>query len=295
MDDAHWTGPAGDAVRDVLHKPYPMLPQLEPSFSVIQLDPDNVSYINRIHRNLIVVDIEENARNIPTRGQQKEDKYSSGQTVYTFHALNENEFIQKFKEVGSSVAQDIFEKDRKRIQKYNRKLNNAKAEAQLEEKMKLGLNLHNEYKAIKIEDDFAWFTRERIQFLSGRGHDVIQGVAVYTYPYTSDSLLLKESLISSRNEFLGKNVLSIRDSPMNVETLLPPEYKQIGFSGQYAIEGRGLWKFQTPIMGGPYISLTVVDEKKGRVITVDGYAFAPKFDKKDFMLDIEAIVYSLTF
>ena len=82
---------------------------------------------------------------------------------------------------------------------------------------------------------------------------------------------------------------------MNVETLLPPEYKQIGFSGQYAIEGRGLWKFQTPIMGGPYISLTVVDEKKGRVITVDGYAFAPKFDKKDFMLDIEAIVYSLTF
>lgn len=295
MDDHLWEGTAGDAIREVFHGAYPMLPQLEPLFSVIQLDPDHVSYTNRIHRNLVVVDIEDNSRNIPSRGQQKEDKYSSGQTVYTFHAADVDAFIEKFKELGPSVAQDILQKDRKRIQKYHRKMDHPSASQQLQETMGLSLNLHKDFQKMEVSENFSWFTRERIQFLSGRGHDVIQGVAVYTYPYSSDSLLLPNSLIEKRNETLGEKVQSTLDSPMTVETLLPPEYRQIPFSGQYAIEGRGLWKFPKPIMGGPFISLTVVDESKGRVITVEGYVFAPKFDKKDFMLDVEAMVHSLTF
>lgn len=80
---------------------------------------------------------------------------------------------------------------------------------------------------------------------------------------------------------------------MITEPRLAPKYIVTEHNGSYAIESRGLWKFKNPISGGNFISLTVIDEELGRIVTVDGYAFAPNFDKRPIVQDLEALVYSL--
>jgi hypothetical protein len=48
-------------------------------------------------------------------------------------------------------------------------------------------------------------------------------------------------------------------------------------------------------MGGPFCSLTVYDSTRARLVTVEGYAYAPYFDKREYVRQIEAVVRSLEF
>ena len=48
-------------------------------------------------------------------------------------------------------------------------------------------------------------------------------------------------------------------------------------------------------MGGPFVSLTQYDEQRGRIVTVDGYVYAGKKDKRNYMRQIEAIISTMKF
>jgi hypothetical protein len=65
------------------------------------------------------------------------------------------------------------------------------------------------------------------------------------------------------------------------------------FNGGFASELRGLWRIEGDYMGGPFYSLTAYDERSGELVTVEGYAYAPFFDKREYMREVEAIVRSL--
>jgi hypothetical protein len=45
-------------------------------------------------------------------------------------------------------------------------------------------------------------------------------------------------------------------------------------------------------MGGPFISFSILDEKRKRIVTVDGFLYAPTDDKRDLLRQIEAILLS---
>jgi len=59
------------------------------------------------------------------------------------------------------------------------------------------------------------------------------------------------------------------------------------------MEIRGLWRVENAFMGGPFVSLSTVDETRNRVVTVEGFVYAPKADKRNLMRQVEAVVYSL--
>ena len=61
----------------------------------------------------------------------------------------------------------------------------------------------------------------------------------------------------------------------------------------YAMEIRGLWKMlEGESMGGPYVSHTRIDELNNRVITIEGFVFAPGKEKRNALRQVEAMVYS---
>jgi hypothetical protein len=74
-----------------------------------------------------------------------------------------------------------------------------------------------------------------------------------------------------------------------------PRLEELAFKGQYAAEIRGLWRMENDYMGGPFCSLTVYDSTRARLVTVEGYAYAPYFDKREYVRQIEAVVRSLEF
>jgi hypothetical protein len=50
---------------------------------------------------------------------------------------------------------------------------------------------------------------------------------------------------------------------------------------------------ENDFMGGPFVSYTFVDEKRNRVVTLDGYVYAPNAPKRDLMIQLESIMYSM--
>ena len=61
----------------------------------------------------------------------------------------------------------------------------------------------------------------------------------------------------------------------------------------YCAEVRGLWKiYNGSLMGGPFVSLSRLDEIHQRIVTIEGFVFAPGKDKRNYIRQLEAAIYS---
>ena len=45
-------------------------------------------------------------------------------------------------------------------------------------------------------------------------------------------------------------------------------------------------------MGGPFISDAFLSADGKNVIVIEGFVYAPKYDKRDYLRQVEAIIYS---
>ncbi|MCB0408861.1 MAG: DUF4837 family protein [Flavobacteriales bacterium] len=54
-----------------------------------------------------------------------------------------------------------------------------------------------------------------------------------------------------------------------------------------------MWYVKGDFMGGPFINYTFVDEKRNKVISIDGYVYAPRFDKREYLRELEALIRSI--
>ena len=160
----------------------------------------------------------------------------------------------------------------------------------MEEKHQLSLLVPPGF--IKV-DDFSngfWLKKEK----SIGEHQVIQGLSVYYSPYDQDSVFNTSNMVELRNLFTEKYIQGVRDSSyMQVYGEYLPETQEINLNGSYAVEYRGLWNMTNDLMGGPFLHYTFVDEENNRVINLDGFVFAPKFNKREYLRELEAIMKSV--
>lgn len=71
-----------------------------------------------------------------------------------------------------------------------------------------------------------------------------------------------------------------------------PKSKLITFHEQTAKELRGLWRMEGYFMGGPFYALAFYNPNNGMQYMLEGYAYAPQFDKAPLIREIEAIAKS---
>jgi hypothetical protein len=45
-------------------------------------------------------------------------------------------------------------------------------------------------------------------------------------------------------------------------------------------------------MGGPFLSHSFLSEDGSEIITMDAFVYAPKYDKRNYLRQVEAILYS---
>ena len=65
------------------------------------------------------------------------------------------------------------------------------------------------------------------------------------------------------------------------------------YRDRYIQVARGLWEMENDIMGGPFVSHSVVDEVNNRVIVAEAFVYAPNRKKGSFMRKLEASLYTL--
>jgi hypothetical protein len=279
-----WDGKVGEVMKKVLLQPQIGLPQDEPLFTIIDIPPAAFKDIFKTSRNII------NVRISPTldsaKVEFKEDVWAWPQAVVNIHAKSTNDFIDLFDRNSEKILAFMLKAERERLQINYEKYADKAIKNTLLKKFNIQLNVPSGFTLAINKENFVWLRYDT--------PDITQGIAVYTFPYQSDSTFTSDFLLHKRDSVLKENIEgSVAGSYMATEHQLPAHFQVFKFKNNYSADMRGLWKMENDFMGGPFVNLSVLDIANNRVVVLDGFVYAPRFDKRNYLRQVEAMIYSL--
>lgn len=284
LNKAAWDESVGVAYKDILKKEYPMIPQSEPFFEVVMIPPSGFTEIFKSHRNIIITKVGDEFEKAQIVTQR--DVWSSPQTVLNVVGPTYPAIAKLLQEENDRLIQLLEQAERDRVVQNAVKYEAKELRLLLEKKFGISLNFPTGYKLNIDSTNFVWISHET--------PDISQGIMVYEYPYIDPNTFSVDYLVEKRNSFFSKYVAGpTKGSYMITETIIPPVFTPMMFKDRYFGQLRGLWDVYLHPMGGPFISLTTIDEVNKRVITIEGYVYAPRFKKRNYLRQVEALM--LTF
>lgn len=293
MNEKPWMGAPGDSLRKYLEAYVPLLPQAEPSFKILQFSSGELSQMLKHHRNILEVVIGPDSEGKNSLTFQKE-KWSNNQLVFTLKAKSDEDFYQILRTEIEKAISLINQKEVERIQSKYKRAGNDGLQKKVDEEFGIQMLFPRDCEVYKTAEDFIWIKRERIKYKGNTAHDITQGFFIYRYPYTSDELFKQQSILAMRDSLLKEHVPGPKEgSYMTTEYLFEPVSEEISIGDKYAVLTRGLWKTENYFMGGPFMSITTTSNDNSEVICVSGFVFAPKFDKREYIREVEAILRSV--
>ena len=81
-------------------------------------------------------------------------------------------------------------------------------------------------------------------------------------------------------------------SYMITNPTVEPVYGQKIFNNITRQEVRGLWDTQNDFMGGPFVQHAFLSKDGSEVIVIEGFVYAPKYNKRNYLRQVESIIYS---
>ena len=64
------------------------------------------------------------------------------------------------------------------------------------------------------------------------------------------------------------------------------------FNDAYIFEMSGLWRVINAKMGGAFVSISTYNEATTEILTIEGYVYAPNYDKDQLLREVKAVLYS---
>ncbi|MDD2938602.1 MAG: DUF4837 family protein, partial [Proteiniphilum sp.] len=116
MDDTAWEGTAGRALFDVLNSNAKALPQPEPNFTILQIEPEDFSSTFKMARNIIIPEI--SSIYSTSKLTADIDKYAVGQVIMTIHAPDSTSFAKFVTDNRESIVDYFVTKELERTGKW---------------------------------------------------------------------------------------------------------------------------------------------------------------------------------
>lgn len=287
-DKETWEGPAGRALFEVLDRDVPAIPQSERSFRISFTEPSGFSRLLKSFRNIIEVKIDK-SQFTQTKFKYTQDKYASPQMIMTIQSPSKEEFLD-YVTKNSQVIIDFFTST-----EMNRELQDLKKEKNhntnfldsVKKKFGCEMFITKNIRSIKSGENFLWASD------ISNNNSSIQNYVVYSYPYTSTDNFSRENFMQKRDSVMKINIPGNRpDRYMATDTMFVDVY-DTEFRQRYMQVAKGLWHMENDMMGGPFVSHQMVDEKNGRVIVAETFLYAPNKKKGDLIRKLEAALFSL--
>jgi hypothetical protein len=290
MEEPLWRGAPGDSLRVILEDYVQYLPQAEPRFKLLHFTQAQMSGLLQQHRNIIQINIDPDYTE--SEGVKLvRDKWSSHQVVLAINAANLDGYYQLLKEQVPQAADIIDDTEMDRLDQRLYKFKSDDIQDKIKAKFGMDLRVPDDCEIAKEAEDFLWIKRERIKYIRNEGHQITQGFFIYTYPYSSDSAFTQREILAVRDSVLKQYVPGPSvNSYMTTEYRYPPESENETVNGRFATITRGLWRTENEFMGGPFVSLTTTSGDGSEIVCVSGFVFAPKFDKREYIREVEAVL-----
>jgi hypothetical protein len=137
---------------------------------------------------------------------------------------------------------------------------------------------------------------ENFMWISNNAGNMNRNIVLYTYPYTEKDAFSRAKLLQKRDSIMKLHIPGpVENSYMATEYRFePPIWGETATAyNQYAIRIQGMWRVEGEFMGGPFVSVSCLDEKNQRIITAEAFIYAPNEYKRNAMRQLEAALYTL--
>jgi len=311
MDSVQWKGPLGTVLDSLFSAEMQGLPRAEPIFKMRWIDPRKLNFVLKQRRNLIFAvsldqrssgagivkklftkeSIDQIKANPDFFSQNDQNLFAKGQEVLYLFSATENQLIQHIRKNGKKLIEFFDQKERERLSlslfKSKQLLtvpNILRKDFQCEMKVPFG------YQLVMNNEEFLW-----VRQINPKDD---KDIFIARKKYTSQEQFKRDSLISWRDAICKKYLFA---DPDRIDTYLVTETgvehkpvltNEISFHKKFAMEMRGLWRTNNFVMGGPFLSYTVVDQPKGIIYYIEGFTYSPGKDQREIMRELETILHT---
>lgn len=277
-----WEGSTGVAIRETLADDTPYLALREPLFNLSNVPPASFNNMFKMHRNIVLVNV--NPQNTSTGVVYKNNVWARPQAVVQINAADSDEACRLFKEKASVISEYFEQSERDRIIENSKRYE----EKQLQEPLKdlTGGILHfpTGYALKKWTDSFVWIADEK-QY-------TMQTVMAYKFPVRKEPFTVA-NLVAERDSVMQANVPGMFEgSYMTTSTAFEPVAKSLRYHGRDFVELRGFWEVHGDFMGGPFVSHAFYSPDGKEIIVLEAFVFAPRYDKRQYLRQVESVLYS---
>lgn len=273
------------------------LPQLEHTFTVSHVPHAQFDNYLKATRNILQIDIDPR-QYTKVKTSTARNVWSKPQAYLRIKAPSKEAFDAYWKENGEAIREWFIREELSRQIRFYQADLNEDAVAVLK-RSKYQMYIPSDYMLIQ-DTTLSELNTEVLWCCNNKG-PMRKDIMIYTYPYTAQDQFDNEAIITMRNEVVSRLVSAqVPGSYMTTETKhIPPVSRPVSalndtVGGFFGMETRGLWKIKDgESMGGPFVSLTRLDQVNGKVVHAEGFLFAPGQKKRNAIQQMTAILYSL--
>ena len=278
IDNKLWKESPGEELQKVFSSEFLGLPQQEPLFTLNQIPPSIFTDFTRESRNIIVI-----SKSKKDTTYIESNKFASPQKIVYIKASTNKSLLKQINKI-SQKAISVFKANE--IKEKQKRIKNSILKTKALDSIGISLTMSSGYKLFKKENNNKfWFQRE-----TQKGS---VNLLIYTLPLYKKNPNL-ESIIALRDS-IGKAFVPGRnkDSYLITEKAYEPYFLKTKVSSLNTFETRGTWEVVNDYMAGPFINYYIKDLKNNRTIVIEGFVFSPSVRKREYLVELEAIVRSL--
>ena len=271
-----------DTLESVLRSEYPYIPQAEPSFSTIYITEKAFTNILMPFRTILMIHFHSDSVQPSLRIES--DRWATGQRIVHLTGADQKS-LAEYVSANQRSFYNTFERiEIQRLQHSNQYICEELITDTIRALFGVSLTVPQGYVLRRAAPDFQWYSIET--------PDISQGIVVYKYPnfgtpYATDTLLAHRNLFTHRY-IPGPNP----NTYMTIADVVPPELTYLKRGTDTVAYLRGFWEVYGHAMGGAFVSYSRLTKSGDSVVTTDGYIYAPRFKKRDYMRALEAILQS---
>ena len=278
IENKLWNESPGKELQKVFSSEFLGLPQQEPLFTLNQIPPSIFSDFTRESRNIIMV-----SKSKKDTAFIHSNKFASPQKIVYIKANTNKSLLKQINNI-SKKAISAFK--RNEIKEKQKRIKNSVLKTSELDSIGINLTMSSGYKLFKKETkNKLWFQRE-----TQKGS---VNLLIYILPLNKESPNL-ENIVALRDS-IGKAFVPGRnkDSYLITEKAYEPYFFKTKVSSLSAFETRGTWEVVNDYMAGPFLNYYIIDNKNNRALVIEGFVFSPSVRKREYLVEIEAIIRSL--
>lgn len=283
IDDQLWNGEVGDSIRNKFASPVLGLQEEEPIFTLNQYPGKLLEGFTTNSRNIIVI-----KREAKSKFYIKENEYVTPQLAVHISGSSVKELLDSIEKNAPKIIHEIKDSE---IKAFQNQIVNAKLLSdKIKSRFNIVLNVPAKYKPVVQGKKFLWLKKE----ITGGNLSLL----LYQVPLHSpkDTVHMVKKTIRWRDSIGARYIRGTGErTKMITEPAFSPYLSMGTISGKLAYETRGTWDLKNDFMSGPYINYAFVDTTNKRILILEGFCYAPSKEKRDLMLELEAIIKSVQF